>query len=86
MFGEFAAAGTDMLDAHLASAELEVSDAFGDSRDLAVYLKMADGLALSPWGRDARMVTEDQRTSTYGTRYWSMCRVNAVSASRLGSR
>lgn len=84
-FPEFEKAGTAMLTAQLALTSLEVSDSFGDSRELAVYLRLADTLACSPWGRDARMVTEDQRTSTYGTRYWSMCRANAVSRSRMGS-
>lgn len=85
-FPEFAKAGDAMLTAQLAMIEPEVSDSFGDSRDLAVMLKLADTLACSPWGRDARMVTDEVRTSTYGVRYWSMCRANAVTASRLGSR
>lgn len=84
-FPEFERAGTPMLTAQLAMVELDVSDSFGDQRDLAVMLRLADTLACSPWGRDARMVPEDQRTSTYGTRYWSMCRANAVSSSRFGS-
>lgn len=84
-FPEFERAGTAMLTAQLTLVELEVSDSFGDQRDLAVMLRLADTLACSPWGRDARMVPEDQRTSTYGTRYWSMCRANAVSPSRFGS-
>jgi hypothetical protein len=74
-----------MLTAQLALAELEVSDSFGASRDLAVYLRLADALALSPWGRDARMVTPAASTSTYGMRLMSMALANAVSASRLGT-
>ena len=87
-FGEFAKAGDAMLAAQLALVELEVSDSFGTSRDLAVMLKLADALALSPWGRDARMVpkgVDNAYTSTYGVRLMNLAQANAVSASRLGS-
>lgn len=87
-FPEFVKAGDAMLTAQLALVELEVSDSFGDSRDLAVMLKLADALALSPWGRDARLIpkgVDNAFTSTYGQRFQKMCEANAVSASRLGS-
>lgn len=87
-FPEFQKAGTPMLEAQLALVELEVSDSFGDSRDLAVMLKLADALALSPWGRDARLVpkgVDNAFSSTYGVRFRAMCEANGVSASRLGS-
>ncbi len=84
-FPEFSSAGTSMLTAQLALAEVMTSsDSFGDQRDRAVQLLLADTLACSPWGRDARMVSEDQRTSTYATQLWSMRRANAVSAMRVG--
>ena len=43
---EFLKAGDAMLTAVLAQTELEVSDSFGDSRDAAVMLRLADRLAL----------------------------------------
>ena len=82
---EFSQAGDAMIAAVLAQTELEVSDAFGDSRNAAVMLRLADRLALSPWGRDAKMVAPTSRTSTYGERFDRMAEANGVSASRLGS-
>jgi hypothetical protein len=87
-FPEFVKSDPAMLTAQLAMVELEVSDSFGESRDLAVMLKLADVLAQGPAGRDARMVpkgVENAFSSTYGIRYRAMCEANAVSASRLGS-
>jgi len=87
-FPEFAKANTAMVVARLAMVELEVSDSFGDSRDYAVMLKLADALALSPWGRDQRMVpkgVDNAFSSTYGVALQRMQEANAVSASRLGS-
>lgn len=77
-------AGDLLIAAKLEEAELTTSDSFGDQRDLAVMLLTADLLATSPWGRDARMLAEDQRTSTYATRLWSLRRQNAVRALRFG--
>lgn len=82
---EFLKAGTPLLTAHLAQAELEVSDSFAEQRDHAVMLRMADNLALSPWGRDARMVPPSATSSPYGERFQRLAEANAVSASRLGS-
>jgi hypothetical protein len=87
-FPEFVKAGDAMLGAQLAFTETEVSDSFGDSRDLAVMLKLADALALSPWGRDARLVpkgVDNAFSSTYGVRFRAMAEANGVTASRLGS-
>lgn len=84
-FPEFRKAGDPMLTAQLALVELEVSDAFEDSRDYAVMLRLADSLAMSPWGRDARLVPPKAETSTYGDRFRRLAEANAVSASRLGS-
>lgn len=89
-FPEFARAGTDLLDATLAAVTFQVSDSFGDQYERAVYLRTADRLANSPWGRDARMVTVAKdgtvSTSTYAVEFEQLARANAVSASRLGSR
>lgn len=84
-FPEFLKAGDAMIAAQLALTELEVSDSFAEQRDQAVMLRLADALALSPWGRNARMVTPSAATSTYGTRFLAMASGNAVSASRMGS-
>jgi hypothetical protein len=76
-----------MLESQLAQAELEVSDSFGEQRDMAVMLRLADTLACSPWGRDARLVpgTSSDAMSPYGKRFQRLAEANAVSASRLGS-
>lgn len=87
-FPEFQKAGDPMLEAQLALVELEVSDSFEDSRDLAVMLRLADNLALSPFGRDARMIpkgVDNAFSSTYGVRYRALAEANGVTASRLGS-
>jgi hypothetical protein len=86
-FPEFSLAGTDLLDATLAAVEYQVSDSFGDQRDRAVMLRTADRLANSPWGRDARRLSDGTvPTSTYSTEFDELARANAVSASRMGSR
>ena len=84
-YPEFGKAGDPMIEAQLAQVELEVSDSFGDSRDAAVMLRLADTLALSPWGRDARSASPRNSATTYGERFQRMAEANAVSASRLGS-
>lgn len=88
-YPEFAKAGTTLLTAQLAQAELEVSDSWADRRDTVVMLTLADALANSPWGRDARMVTVDKAgrvsTSTYGARLDDMRRAHGIRGSRLGS-
>lgn len=83
-YPEFVSAGDALIAAKLEDAELQTSDSYGDQRDVAVALLTADLLATSPWGRDARMLPDDQRTSTYATQLWSLRRANAVSALRLG--
>ena len=84
-YPEFVKAEDATIEAHLAQTELDVSDSFGDVRDQAVMLHLADALALSPFGRNARMVSPSASTSTYGERFRRMAEANAVSASRLGS-
>lgn len=84
-YPEFLKAGEPMIGAQLAMTELEVSDSFAEQRDAAVMLRLADTLALSPFGRNARMVAPNAATSTYGQRFSAMAESNAVSASRLGS-
>lgn len=83
---EFANAGTALLTAQLAQIELVVSDSFGAQRDQVVYLSLADRLATSPSGRDARMLAgpEGSATSVYATELERLKRANAVRALRLG--
>jgi hypothetical protein len=86
-FGEYSNAGNDLIDATLAEVEKQVSDSFGDQRDRAVMLRLADRLANSPWGRDARRLADGTvPTSTYSLEFDELARANAVSASRMGSR
>ncbi len=86
-FPEFVSAGTALIDATLAAVLAQVSDSFGDQYERAVYLRLADRLANSPWGRDARRLADGTvPTSTYSTEFNELANANAVSASRLGSR
>lgn len=83
-YPEFSNAGDELLTAQLALAEVVVSDSFGDQRDLVVMLTLADRLATSPSGRDARMVTEDRPASTYSVELERLKAANAVRALRMG--
>jgi hypothetical protein len=84
---EFVNAGTALLTQALADIELEVSaDAFGSQRDAVVCLKLADRLASSPSGRDARMVMGEgaNQSTTYRRQLDELMQANAVRAIRLG--
>lgn len=83
-YPEFSNAGTAMLTAQLAQCELIVSDSFEGQRDQVVMLTLADRLASGPWGRDARLVTEEGRSTTYSIELERLKRANAVRALRLG--
>lgn len=83
-YPEFGNAGTTLLTAQLAFAEAVVSDSFGDQRDLVVMLTLADRLAQSPSGRDARMVTEERPASTYSVELERLKAANAIRAMRMG--
>src|SRR5688572_19568087 len=83
-YPEFSNAGTTLLTAQLAFAEAVVSDSFGDQRDFVVYLTLADRLATSPSGRDARMTTDEQPRSTYSVELERLKAANAVRALRMG--
>jgi hypothetical protein len=84
-YGEFTNAGTTALNAALVDAEVLVSDSFGAQRDVVVYLTMADALARSPMGRDAKLEGPGDVT-VYQHTLDRLKVANAVSASRLGSR
>lgn len=81
-FPEFAQAGNALIDAQLAFAEASVSDAI-TPRDQVVMLLTANNLALTPYGRDARMVGSDGVT-TYNARLAELRAAHAVSAARMG--
>lgn len=84
-YPEFAKANAAMLTAALADAELMTSDAFGDKRDLAVYLQLADALATGPSGRDAQLSTPNE-PSTYRRQYDRLARALACgNSTRLGT-
>lgn len=83
-FGEFTNSGTAQLNAALADAEVLVSDSFEGQRDYVVYLTMADALARTPMGRDAKLVDDEQ--TVYQHTLDRLKVANAVTASRLGSR
>lgn len=84
-YGEFTNAGTSALAAALVDAEALTSDSFGEQRDIAVYLTMADALARSPSGRDAKLDGPGDVT-VYQHTLDRLKVANAVTASRLGSR
>jgi hypothetical protein len=83
-YPEFQNAGTSVLTAALAQAETLTSDSFGAQRDVVIYLTMADALARSPIGRDAKLVDDEQ--TVYQHTLDRLKVANAVTASRLGSR
>lgn len=80
----FTNAGTALLTSQLAQVELIVSDSFGTQRDQVVMLTLADRLATSPAGRDARLTTEKVPTSTYSVELERLKSANAVRAIRFG--
>lgn len=78
-YPEFALGGDAMLTAALAGVQVKVgSDGFGTEaeRDQYVMLALGHALALSPMGRDARLVAKDG-TTTYGARLAAMRDANA---------
>jgi hypothetical protein len=83
-YPEFRNAGTALLTSQLAQVEIIVSDSFGTQRDQVVYLTLADRLATSPAGRDARLTTEKAPTSTYSVELERLKSANAVRAIRFG--
>ncbi len=67
-FPEFRSADNELIDAHLSRAALSIGEAFGTHADEAHGLLTAHMLALSPFGQNARLVS-DKGESTYGTQY-----------------
>lgn len=84
IFPEFSALLAEdaaLIAAALARAERRVSDSWGDRRDDVVALTTAHQLALSPWGRNARMVSKDGST-TYGDELSNWKRGHACARNR----
>lgn len=64
-YGEFSTAGTDLIDAALTDAATEIdATIYGVKYDAAHGLLTAHKLAVSPYGRSARLVNDDG-TTTY---------------------
>jgi hypothetical protein len=71
-FPEFEKASASQVEAVLAEARLQIdSEVWGDKTDLGVNYLTAHLLALSPFGRNARLAKND-RESTYGTHYHNL--------------
>lgn len=84
-YPEFAKANSATLEARLAEVELVTSDAWGEKRDLAVSLQLADALACSPSGRDAQL-SDPNSPTTYRRRYWALCKaLGFANPIRLGT-
>lgn len=87
LFPEYAALaaednGTELIDGALARADRRVSDSWGDRRDDVIGLTAAHMLALSPFGRNARLSTADG-TTTYGTELTAMKKGHAFARRRV---
>lgn len=64
-YGEFSTAGSDLIEAALTDAATELDTSiYRDKYDVAHGLLAAHKLAISPYGRSARLVNEDG-TTTY---------------------
>lgn len=87
LFHEFAAlavedGGTELIDGALARAARRVSDSWGDKRDDVIGLTTAHMLALSPWGRNARL-SDAKNVTTYGVELDAMKRGHAFARHRV---
>lgn len=66
---EFRSAADSLVQCHLDEATLEVAaDVFGAFTDKAIRLKAAHSIAMTPFGRSARLAADDG-TTTYLTEY-----------------
>jgi len=71
------------IDAQIASYEALTSDSWSsDQRDTVLALQVADALARSPEGRNARMVAKDGSTP-YRTELRRLAKIHAVGQSRI---
>lgn len=71
-FPEFENAGTALIDAKIAEVDLRLAGLeiwkTEDNRNLGIGYRVADSIALSPYGVNARLVNKDGST-TYGKQY-----------------
>lgn len=81
---EFEATPDALVDLELANQEGHVSDTWGDQRDQFLALQTARALALSPFGRNARMVNKDGSTS-YDVVIYEMKRAHGAMRGRFVS-
>ncbi len=66
---EFRAASDDLIQLHLDEATLEVAaDIFGTKTEKAIRLRAAHSMAMTPFGRSARLV-QDDGTTIYWTQF-----------------
>jgi hypothetical protein len=73
-FPEFEPATEPMIREAIADAVLNVdADIFGTKTDQAVKLRAAHYLAVSEWGKQARMISKDGST-TYGVEFTKLAR------------
>jgi hypothetical protein len=85
IFPEFVALNAEdptLVTAALARADRRVSDSWGTRRDDVIALTTAHQLALSPWGRNARLVAKDG-TTTYGEELKEWKRGHAFARNRI---
>lgn len=74
MFPEFSNSNVEMVEAHLASAALEIdSEVWGDKADVGTMYLAAHRLSLSPYGNNAEMVSKGGVT-TYQVHYQALQR------------
>lgn len=84
-FPEFTPTDTTMVDAHLAAAELDVADTWGDDqREEVIALRTASSLATTPFGREARLVDPKTGISTYDRQLQRMNNAHACALNRIG--
>lgn len=87
LFPEFAAlaaedGGTELIDGALVRSARRVSDSWGAKRDDVIGLTTAHMLALSPFGRNARLSAADG-SSTYKTELTEMKKGHAFARRRV---
>jgi hypothetical protein len=62
-FPEFSTATETLVNAKLADADARTSSSYGETREQRVFYLTARLLALSPFGRDMKLVSDDGSTA-----------------------
>lgn len=81
LYPEFTSAGTTLIGIVIAEVDLLISDSWGAKRDVILALSVAERLADSPQGRNARL---DTKRNIYSERLRALKQAHAVSANRIG--